>query len=437
MYALKPTKVYAADCVRANPAWVARMNRILDAIGHPRSDVTLITERNLPEVVAELGHPVASDAPAAGPGATFTRPLLFMEMDLREQRPDLAGLVERCGGGKAERIVADIHGQLSLVRPTHPREDDQRKNLVCWPTHDFGAMHGCPHGCFYCGEGHWGGYIAVSLNCEEYVEQIVGPTIEKQAWQKCFRMIGWGADLIAFEPEYGMFDLFTRKLAEYDDRYGLFHTAGTNVDWIADLPHRDRLIGVWTVTCEGVARLIEPGAPPAVERFEAGRRCRQMGLPIRYKFKPIVPIRGWREDYAAAIGEALSRSQPESIGLCVLMWMDFEALSKFIDLDLLDPELVAAAREAADEMKGVRTGPFPHAVRAEIYRFFIEQVRRHDKTVPLYISTETREMWDELTDALGQDPRRYVCGCGSLAVPGRRLSASDECRFSTYSPTPA
>ena len=72
-----------------------------------------------------------------------------------------------------------------------------------------------------------------------------------------------------------------------------------------------------------------------------------------------------------------------------------------------------------------------------IYRFSIEQVRRSDKDVLLYVSTETREMWDELKDELGQDPRAYVCACNSVAVPGRKLNLSDACRYSTYSPTPS
>ena len=84
----------------------------------------------------------------------------------------------------------------------------------------------------------------------------------------------------------------------------------------------------------------------------------------------------------------------------------------------------------------MRTGPFPHEVRNEIYRFFIREVRRWDRDVLLYVSTETREMWDELKDELGQDPRSYLCGCSSVAVPGRRLALSPGFRYSTYNPTP-
>ena len=43
---------------------------------------------------------------------------------------------------------------------------------------------------------------------------------------------------------------------------------------------------------------------------------------------------------------------------------------------------------------------------------------------------------DELKDELGQDPECYVCGCSSVAVPGRRLALSPTFRRSTYAPTP-
>ena len=45
-------------------------------------------------------------------------------------------------------------------------------------------------------------------------------------------------------------------------------------------------------------------------------------------------------------------------------------------------------------------------------------------------------MWDELKDELGQDPRSYICACGSAAAPGRRLALSLGFRYSTYHPTP-
>jgi DNA repair photolyase len=279
-------------------------------------------------------------------------------------------------------------------------------------------------------------FISIALNLEEYIEKVVGPVIEANPWNRVFRMILNGADLMAFEPEYGLFELFTRKLAEYDDLYGHFHTGSSNVDWLAELPHKDRLVGVWSTTCEVGARDIEPGTGRAVDRIEAARKCQDMGIPVRYKYKPVIPVRNWREEYAASIEQALKLTQPESIGFCLYIWNSFESLCQSIGLDLLDPECVQAARDAAEQMKDARTGPFPHNTRKEIYRSLIGEVRRWDKDMPVYLSTETREMWDELKDEIGQDPRSYLCACSSVAVPGRRLALSPGFRYSTYHPTP-
>ena len=109
---------------------------------------------------------------------------------------------------------------------------------------------------------------------------------------------------------------------------------------------------------------------------------------------------------------------------------------QLLDLDLLDPQFVEEARRASPGMSGTRQAPFPHHVRSEIYRFLISEVRRRNPEIPLYISTESREMWDELKDELGQDPRSYICGCSSVATPGRRLALSPGLRYSTYHPTP-
>ena len=436
MYRLTPTKVYVLDRVQDDQRCVTRMERMLDALGRKPAGVVCITEKNLPGVVGELATLWPPDTVPPDHVRSFMRPLVFTTMDLSFNRPDLQPLLDRCPPGTSPDIVKKIYGHMTTAIDQHPHNLDQRNNCVCWPTYNFGTMSGCPHGCLYCGYGREGKFIAIALNIEEYMEKVVRPVIEANPWNKVFRMILEGADLIAFEPEYGLHDLFTRTLAQYEDRWGHFHTASSNVEWMADLPHRDRLVGVWSVTCEAVARDIEPGTGRAIDRIEAARKCQEMGIPVRYKFKPVIPVRNWREEYAWIIEQALKRTKPESVGFCLYIWNTYESMAKSLDLALLDPECVEAARAARDEMKGMRTGPFPHQVRKEIYRFFIREVRRWDKDVLLYVSTETREMWDELKDELGQDPRSYICGCGSAAVAGRRLALSPGFRYSTYNPTP-
>jgi len=435
VYPLTPMKVYALERVKDDPACVARMERIIGALAN-KPELMWITEENLPEAVAELSALWPPEEVPEGQMRSYMRPLVFTTLDFGYKLPDLTPMLERLQSGLNLNELNLIFGRMTTAIDQHPHERDQHNNSVCWPTYNLGTISGCSHGCLYCGAGRSGRFLAVALNLEDYMAKVVGPVIETNPWNKVFRMILSGSDLISFEPEYGLFDLFARKLAEYDDRYGYFHTTSSNVEWLADIEHRDRIIGVWSTTCEAVARDIETGTGKAIDRVDAAAKCQKMGIPVRFKFKPVIPVKNWREEYAWIIEQMLKRTTPESIGFSLYIWNTFESMEATIPLELLDPDCVSAARESANEMKGVRTGPFPHNIRKEIYQFLIREVRRWDKEVPLYVCTESREMWDELTGELGQDPRDYICGCGSVAVPGRKLALSPAFRYSTYHPTP-
>ena len=64
---------------------------------------------------------------------------------------------------------------------------------------------------------------------------------------------------------------------------------------------------------------------------------------------------------------------------------------------------------------------FPHALRAMIYRFFIDEIRKHSPNQRVAICMETPEMWDEFGEELGMNPTDYVCCCGPASVPGNAL----------------
>jgi DNA repair photolyase len=436
MYALTPLKVYALDRVLERPECVVRMERMLGAMGLGLGDVATITEGNLGEVTQELLALWPPPEVPSGRVRSFMRPLVFTTIDLSYRRPDLRPLLSRCAPGTSLDLLGNVYGHMGTAIDQHPHERDRHDDCVCWPTYNFGTVVGCSHGCLYCGSGRGGKFLSIALNLEEYMAKIVGPVIENNPWNRVFRMILHGADLITLEPEYGLFDLFTRKLAQYEGRYGHFHTGSGHVDWLADLPHKDRLVGVWSVPSETVARELEPGAGSPLERIGAGRKCNAMGIPVRYKLKPVVPVRNWREEYALLLKQAVTLSRPESIGFCLYIWNSFESMSETLPLAVLDPECVEAARATASTIRDKRVGPFPHEIRKLVYQHLIREVRRWDKEVKLYLSTETREMWDELKDELGQDPSAYVCACSSVAVPGGGLALNPGLRYSTYHPTP-
>jgi spore photoproduct lyase len=432
MYQLKPFQTYLLDTVRSDPDAMRRVADILHACEIPMDEVRVFDRDSAPMVVREISQWSPEKASDEMPWQ-HQRALVFTRMQIEASDPPSA-LTEDLPADVSAGQLQHVLGYITAVRNTHAPESDREKNMVCWNTRDFGLMVGCPHGCQYCGVGRNAKMTAMAMNVEEYMDKVVGPTIEANPAQKCFRLIGWGADIATYEPEYGAFAAFLTKLSAYENRYGYFHTAGDNVDWIEHVPHRDRLIGVWSLTCESAGRLIEPGSPSASERIEAARRCQQFDVPVRFKFKPMIPVRNWREEYASVIERIFERTRPESLGFCVLMWMSYEEMDERIDLNVLDPALVEEARRAADDLRGMRTGPFPHEARARVYRFLIDEIRKHDEDVPIYISTESREMWDELAEKLGQNPRHFVCGCNPIEAPGPRMVPSGRITRSTYLP---
>ncbi|MCP4643757.1 MAG: hypothetical protein GY851_25150, partial [bacterium] len=114
------------------------------------------------------------------------------------------------------------------------------------------------------------------------------------------------------------------------------------------------------------------------------------------------------------------RTKPDVISLCCFMWMEVDELKRRLPVVLLDEEFLRAAEEGKDEVADTRTKPFPHAVRAEIYEHYLNEIRKYDKDIPVSLSTESFSMWHDFSEKLGANATDYVCGCGPQSTPGAK-----------------
>lgn len=425
MYQLRPAAVYAFPQLLDDPACAARIERILRACDRSPDDLTLITDESLAQVLGEL-----NDLQRPEPRR---RALVFTELNTDGEQPDWESLLAQCPEGTAQGELAALYGHAKNLN-FRLREGDQEKNHVCWCAWEFMTIWGCSHGCRYCGMGRGGRRIIVGVNLEEYAEKVVRRALTDNPWQRCYRLIGAAADQITFEPEYGAYEAVCRVFSEFPERYVVTHTASDNVYWLADFPYRDRIIHVYSLTSDDYAATLEPDTPTPAKRLAAAAYVESLGIPSRPKLKPIIPLRNWREDYERLIADLFARTRPQSVGMTVMMWMNLAEAREFLDLDQLDPAFATAMQEQEEALRGVQTGPFPHAARAEVYRFIIAQIRRWDERVPVYLSTESREMWDELEGELGQSKRAFTCGCGPMATPDGKLRLATNMKLTTYAP---
>jgi hypothetical protein len=255
------------------------------------------------------------------------------------------------------------------------------------------------------------------VNVEEYCAQFAR-IIEEHPWQKTY-LLDDDADPPGLEPEHGVLGKLIEFFGTLKDRYLIIHTKTWNAEWLKDLKHNGNTIIVWSISGPTQSRLIEPKAGTTEQRIEAARVAQACGYQIRYKFKPIIPVRQWREDAAATVDLLFDRTNPDIISLCCFMWMEIDEMKRRLSsvMALLDPVFVEAAERNKDEVKDTRTKPFPHHVRAEIYDHFLSEIRRRSPGIPVSLSTESFQMWHAFQDKLGMTATNYVCGCGPQCVP--------------------
>lgn len=285
---------------------------------------------------------------------------------------------------------------------------------VCRPAWRLHLGASCPHKCFYC---PFTGVMTATANLKEYRVKLQ-ELVEKNPWELCW-LYDDDAEALALEPEYGGMQMLVEYFASTPDRYLTVHTKSANVDFLEHIPEeaRRRIIIVWSLTGRTQSAKLEAESGTMEERIEAARKCHEWGVCTRYKYKPIVPVKGWREEIAEMTKLALERSHPDLIALFTLCWMDYADLVKLCDPELLDPVYLAAARDAAESMKDTKVRPFPDWVRKEVYEFCLDEIRRYDQDIPVVICTENLGMWREFGPRLNCRPDNYVCGCGPQATP--------------------
>jgi hypothetical protein len=398
------------------------MEKLLAGMAHAREQVTKVTDADLPELIRAHGLERAASRKYQLP--EDRDPIVFFNtLDLSESdgKARTEAVLAKCPKGTPTVTVRRMLGYDYIG---HSQTMIRNRELICRRSYEFQTAYGCLHRCKYCsaaGEP----VVTFALNVEDLIRQKIAPLLKANPWLKVFRYQTQVSDEPCFEPEYDT----VRPLAEFfatTDRFLLLHTKSANTDWLTKLHHNGHTIVCWSLTSGTVSREIEKRTGTTQERVEAARRCQAAGIPIRYKFKPIVPVKGWREEARRTIQLAFEQTQPDVVSLCVMMWMTSEEFDQLFDPAQFDEQFVDEMHQDAAFMKERASGPFPHRVRAEIYGFYIDEIRKAAPQVPISLSTETAEMWELLGPRLGFGPYDYVCGCGPQCTPGRkRLQHAD------------
>ena len=396
---LKPPRVYVVDRVKAHPDWAARMEAMMANVDGP--PVETITPQNVEDIVKANGLDSIGGVRRGEQDIPSEPVLIFSAFDW-DYQPD--------GRSHMANLILGQPSRLVFYQDAFKIRRDQGR--VCQPVYDFHTVFGCVNACDYC---HAGGYVVVMLNVEEAIERI-DQLIQRVPSQRLYKY-DVVTDILQLEPEYGACKLLVEHFGRLGDPYLMVYSKTDNVEPLLDLDHRGRTIACWTFSSDTVSRKIDKGCPSMSRRIEAARKCKQAGYPVRFKLKPIVPIKNWQEENRAVLEEMFAKAPPDVLTLQTLSYMDYDACTRAFDMSLFDERFVQIMREHAAEMGTLDRRPLPHAARLEIYHWFLDEIRRISPRTPVSLCGETFEMWDALAGKIGMSPDSFVCNCGPQSTP--------------------
>ncbi len=417
MYDLNPPRVFVHKRVYEDPRAVVRLERMLEGLGNPSFDE--VDEADTPEVIAASGAldevEVRSSRVRQGVQKVGTDPIFLFNTyvwDPDKIKP-VAQKYDHPRASALARFMAGV-GPGAIYGRREPSDgSDPKRPFVCQGGWSFHTINGCVHKCDYCGMGCGVNFM---LDLEE-----IGKDLERnfreRPHQRLYRY-DLSSDYPAFEPEYGASELFG-ELFERNDMYFLVYTKSDNIDHLLDLPYKSHTICYWTVATETQCTVIERDTPSLDERLEAMRKCQEAGYVVRAGFSPIIPHVNWREEATVALEKLFAAAKPDTVRLWVVSMMLSQEAEDIFGADNLDPKFLPPMRAAASELNGHRSGPFPRAVRAEIYAHYLDEIRRISPETPVNLCSEERELWDILADKLTMSRDDMYCCCGQTSIPPR------------------
>ena len=422
MYELSPKAVFAHKRVFANPLALARMNRMLQALGVRQDDVPRVDIADLDDILDLAGTPeaMATDEMIRGGHGR-----------IRQGHHDLQGdpviVFNTFAWDETERTAPprtfrNPHARRLQALFCGVGEDFaySRRELfspggrayVCqggWGIHTLG---GCVHKCGYCGQGF---IVNIMLDMEEFCEHLA--VMFRERPEQLLYRYDLFSDILAFEPEYGASALLAKCFAEHD-KHLLLYTRSDNVAFLADLPYRESVLINWTLSMDTQARVIERDSPSLDARIEAMRFCQDNGYVVRAGFSPVIPIANWREETSDMLKRLFAKVRPEVLRGWVLAMMEAEEFERMFDVGMMDQEHMRRMREEAADLAGSHQAPFPLDVRAEIYAHYLDEVKRISPDTPFALCTEHPQLWETLAGKVTMSPDNLFCCCGGVSVPG-------------------
>ncbi|OPY74714.1 MAG: Spore photoproduct lyase [Syntrophorhabdus sp. PtaU1.Bin153] len=182
----------------------------------------------------------------------------------------------------------------------------------------------------------------------------------------------------------------------------LFLTKSDNVDSLLDLPHGGRSIMSFSLNTDEIYRNLEHRTASPKARLVAAQKLQKAGYEVRFRIDPIILYQGWEDDYINLVRMMFKYVTPERITLGE--YRPSTGLANHIRQRFPDSTLLKINESLTSDGVKLR---YPERKRAHAFRTIIEEIRRHDPSVPVSLCKEDAAIWREA----GLELNGLRCNC--------------------------
>ena len=301
--------------------------------------------------------------------------------------------------GISDPLQLHYEGRRTLVLGEHNSalgRSDEEGN-TCPNFWHFSPYGYCPYGCSYCYLAGTQGIrfsptVKIFMNLDEILAQ-ENKQARKIGRQEAF-YLGKLQDGMALDPLTGYSRVMIPFFAKHPFARLRVLSKSADFENVLDLDHGGHTVLCWSLNPPEVRKDYEVVTPPIDERIAAMRKCADAGYPIRVMLMPIIPVPGWRQAYGTLLEELLTQVKLDRItlgGVCSYgpaLNVTHEKLGN-------DNAIVKSLALINDGPDDGRTR-YSHAMRAELYGFMRDTIRRFQPDLTIALCMESRAIAEEV-----------------------------------------
>lgn len=249
----------------------------------------------------------------------------------------------------------------------------------------------CPVGCTYCILQAYlnRSYLRIFGNIDDMLAEAEGVFLQ---YPEVLFRVGTGefTDSLILDPWTGYSSHFVPFFSRFSNAVLELKTKTAFVDRLRGLSHEGHTIVSWSLNAPSIMAREEKGAAPFELRLECARKCLEWGYFLGFHFDPIFFFPGWDKEYASTLKSLFETIPPERI-----VYISLGAFRFMPELKNRILEKNPAWRFSSGEFVLCPDGKKRYFIdiRVRLYRFLLEEIRRHAPDVCVYLCMESGSVW--------------------------------------------